>query len=133
MTVRLLGVGAAAPSLRLSAGAVASAWGRGGGRGQVAVCAPDEDVLTLAWEAGTAALHAAGVAADRIDALFWGTSRPPFAEGPSHAFLAAALGCAPTAARRAVRGLAARRHGSTRRGRRRGRGRVRSFQSRDRV
>ena len=76
------------PSLRLAAADVGAAWGRGG-RGQVAVCAPDEDTLTLAWLACDRALAAAGVGADDVDALFWGTSRPPFAEGPSFAFLAA--------------------------------------------
>jgi hydroxymethylglutaryl-CoA synthase len=92
MTVRILGVGAAAPAWRLAAVDVAAAWGRGGGRGQVAVCPPDEDTLTLAWDAATRALRAANVEPARVDALCWGTSRPPFAEGPSHAFLAAALG-----------------------------------------
>jgi hydroxymethylglutaryl-CoA synthase len=56
------------------------------------VCAPDEDTLTLAWDAANRALTAAGVEADAVDAIFWGTSRPPFAEGPSLPFLAAALG-----------------------------------------
>jgi len=74
---------------------IGAAWGRGG-RGQVAACAPDEDMLTLAWDAATAALNAAAVEADEVDALFWGTSRPPFAEGPSLAFLVAALGLAPS-------------------------------------
>jgi hydroxymethylglutaryl-CoA synthase len=92
--VTVSGVGAAAPSLRLSADDVAAAWGRRA-RGVTAVCAPDEDTLTLAWEAATRALAAAGVDADGVDALYWGTSRPPFAEGPSFAFLASALGCAP--------------------------------------
>ena len=67
------------------------------------MCPPDEDTLTLAWEAGTAALDAAGIDADHVDALFWGTRRPPFAEGPSHAFLAAALGCSSHVGRRAAR------------------------------
>jgi hydroxymethylglutaryl-CoA synthase len=91
MTVRVLGVGAAAPDLRLAATDVGAAWGRGG-RGQVALCAADEDTLTLAWQAASRAMAAAG--ADAVDAVFWGTSRPPFAEGPSFGFLAAALGCA---------------------------------------
>jgi hydroxymethylglutaryl-CoA synthase len=88
---RLLGVGAAAPALRLSARDVGAAWGRGG-RGQVALCAADEDMLTLAWDAATRALVAAGVEPSAVDAIFWGTSRPPFAEGPSLAFLSAAVG-----------------------------------------
>jgi hydroxymethylglutaryl-CoA synthase len=94
MTVRVLGVGAATPSLRLAASEVGAAWGRKG-RGQFAVCAPDEDTLTLAWQAATRALDAAGVEPADVDGLYWGTSRPPFAEGPSFAFLASALGCGP--------------------------------------
>lgn len=93
MPIRCLGVGAAAPRTRLASADVAAAWGRNPARGQVAVCPPDEDTLTLAWEAATAALAAAGIGADHVDAVFWGTSRPPFAEGPSLAFLTAALGC----------------------------------------
>jgi hydroxymethylglutaryl-CoA synthase len=95
MTVRLMGVGAGAPALRLDAADVGAAWGRGG-RGQAAVCAPDEDPLTLAWDAATRALAAAEIDAAHVDAVYWGTSRPPFAEGPSLAFLTAALGCAST-------------------------------------
>ena len=92
-TPRIRGVGAAAPALRVAGADIGAAWGRGG-RDQVAACAPDEDTLTLAWGAATAALGAAGVDAAEVDAIFWGTSRPPFAEGPSLAFLAAALGLA---------------------------------------
>ncbi|MHB8671008.1 MAG: Zn-ribbon domain-containing OB-fold protein, partial [Acidimicrobiales bacterium] len=71
--------------------------GGGGGRGQAGLCGPDQDGLTLAWTAGTRALAAAGRTADEVDALFWGTSRPPFAEGPSHAILATALGLTESA------------------------------------
>src|SRR5690349_22996780 len=98
MATRCLGVGAAAPALRCAAADIGAAWGRRGGRGQAAVCAPDEDSLTLAWDAATRALHAAGVAAADVDGLWWGTTRPPFAEGPSHSVLAAALGLLPQAA-----------------------------------
>jgi hydroxymethylglutaryl-CoA synthase len=87
----LRGVGAAAPALRVATADIGAAWGRSG-RGQIAACAPDEDTLTLAWDAASAALDAAGVGPDTVDAIFWGTSRPPFAEGPSLAFLVAALG-----------------------------------------
>lgn len=90
--VAILGVGAAAPSLRLAAKDVGAAWGSGGGRGTVAVCDSDEDTLTLAWQAANAALEAAGITADDVSGLWWGTARPPFAEGPSHAFLSATLG-----------------------------------------
>jgi hydroxymethylglutaryl-CoA synthase len=93
MMIRVLGVGAAAPQTRVAAADVAAAWDRRGGRGQVAVCPPDEDMLTLAWEAATRALRAAGLDASHVDAVFWGTSRPPFAEGPSLAVLATTIGC----------------------------------------
>ena len=84
-------VGAAAPSLRLAAGDVAAAWGSRGGKGLAAVCAPDEDVLTLSWLAVARALANAARSPEEIDGLWWGTSRPPFAEGPSLAMLGSAL------------------------------------------
>ncbi|MBV8951882.1 MAG: ACP synthase, partial [Actinobacteria bacterium] len=80
--VRIISVGAAAAGLRLSAADAGAAWGRPGGRGQAAVCAPDEDVVTLAAEAAGRALQAAGLDPDVVDGLWWGTSRPPFGEGP---------------------------------------------------
>ncbi len=90
--VGVVGVGVAAPALRLAPGEVAKVWGTGGGRGSLAVCGADEDTLTLAWEAAERAMGAAGAAGDAVSGLWWGTTRPPFAEGPSHAFLASALG-----------------------------------------
>jgi hydroxymethylglutaryl-CoA synthase len=89
--VQVLAVGAAAPAWRLPAADVGAAWGRGG-KGQAAVCAPDEDTLTLAAEAASRALAVSGLQHDIVDGLWWGTSRPPFAEGPSHAVLARAIG-----------------------------------------
>lgn len=90
--VQVLAVGAAAPAWRLPAAEVNAAWGRAGGKGQAAVCAPDEDPLTLAAEAANNALAVSGLQTDIVDGLWWGTSRPPFAEGPSHAVLARAIG-----------------------------------------
>lgn len=87
--VRSVGVGV--PSLRLDVAEAAAAWGERA-RGQVAACAADEDVLTLSWTAGAAALTAAGAGGSDVDGLWWGTTRPPYAEGPSHATLAASLG-----------------------------------------
>lgn len=90
--VQIIAVGGAVPAWRLPASEVAAAWGRKGGRGQAATCPPDEDVLTLAADAALRALAASGLQTDIVDGLWWGTSRPPFAEGPSHSFLAAAIG-----------------------------------------
>lgn len=92
MTVKILAVGAGAPGLRLATADVNAGWNRKGGRGHSAVCAPDEDTLTLGWTAADAALRSAGIGPDAVDGLWWGTTRPPFAEGPSHAVLASALG-----------------------------------------
>jgi hydroxymethylglutaryl-CoA synthase len=89
--VQVLAVGAAAPAWRVAASDIGGAWGRGG-KGQAAVCAPDEDTLTLAAEAAGRALAASGLQTDIVDGLWWGTTRPPFAEGPSHAVLARAIG-----------------------------------------
>lgn len=97
MTARIIAAGCAAPSLRLAATDVAAAWGESGGRGTVAVCAFDEDALTLSWLAATRAMAGAGLDPAAVDGLWWGTTRPPFAEGPSHAVLAAALRLRPDA------------------------------------
>jgi 3-hydroxy-3-methylglutaryl CoA synthase/uncharacterized OB-fold protein len=93
----LHGVGAAVPAWRLPAADVGAAWGRRGGRGGVAICAPDEDPLTLAAAAALDALAAADLDPADVDGLWWGCTRPPFAEGPSHAVLAAALALSPRA------------------------------------
>ncbi len=97
-------MGVAAPVFRMPIAEARAAWGEGGGKGQVAVCGSDEDTLTLAWEAGDSALRqlaelgGSGRFADPqdagagVDGLWWGTSRPPFAEGPSYAFLSSTLG-----------------------------------------
>jgi len=84
-------VGAAAPALRVDVSDVQAGWGKRGGRGQIGVCGADEDATTLAWLAATRALDAGGMGPDAVDGLWWGCTRPPFAEGPSWTHLAAAL------------------------------------------
>ena len=91
LDVAIASVAVAAPALRLPLAEVNAAWGRKGGRGQVAVCRSDEDTLTLAATAGLRALEAAGAGPDDVGGLWWGTARAPFAEGPSWATLAATL------------------------------------------
>ena len=91
-SVYISGVGVAAPDGRLRAADVGATWGRTGGRSTAAVCGPDEDALTLAAAAILDALTAAGIDAATVDGLWWGCTRPPFAEGPSHAVLATAAG-----------------------------------------
>jgi hydroxymethylglutaryl-CoA synthase len=96
--VSIRSVGAAAPGLRLPAGEVGTAWGSKAGKGQAAICSADEDALTLSWLAVTRALRNAGLEPADVDGLWWGTSRPPFGEGPSWATLAAASRLRPTVA-----------------------------------
>ena len=48
--------------------------------------------LLYANDAALRALAASGLQTDIVDGLWWGTTRPPFSEGPSHAVLAAAIG-----------------------------------------
>ncbi|MEP6622987.1 MAG: OB-fold domain-containing protein [Acidimicrobiia bacterium] len=96
-SVSISAVGAAAPTLRVTASDIGAAWGRKGGRTVSAVCAPDEDTLTLAAAAAGRALVAGAVDPSTVDGLWWGCTRPPFAEGPSHAVLAAALALSPNA------------------------------------
>jgi hydroxymethylglutaryl-CoA synthase len=94
-SVAVLGVGVGVPAWRLSAADIAAAWGGRGGRGAVAVCGPDEDTLTLAWTACDALLAETALSPDDVDGLWWGTTRPPFAEGPSWSHLAATLRLGP--------------------------------------
>ena len=89
--ISIISVGVGIGDRRLPIAEVGAAWGRSG-RGQVAVCSPDEDTLTLAWSAADAAITALGADGTTIDGLWWGTTRPPFAEGPSWSYLAATLG-----------------------------------------
>jgi hydroxymethylglutaryl-CoA synthase len=90
--VGIKAVGATLGEGRLDLKELGRAWGRGGG-GLLALGAPDEDALTLAWQAATTALHHAG--AIEPEGLYWGTSTPPLAEGPSLATLEAALAMRP--------------------------------------
>ena len=91
-SINILAVGASGPDWRLDRAEINAGWGSSGGKGQVAVCAPDEDALTLGVQAALRALDASGLQIDIVDGLWWGTSRPPFAEGPSHAIMARAIG-----------------------------------------
>jgi hydroxymethylglutaryl-CoA synthase len=84
--------GVALPDLRLPASAYVEAWGSCGARGmkRKAVCAYDEDAVTLAIEASRRALRRLRGEV-RIDGLFFGVTTPPYDEKPSAATLATAL------------------------------------------
>jgi hydroxymethylglutaryl-CoA synthase len=82
VTPGIAGVGAYAPRSRLPGDAIADAWGqfKAGGIEEVAVPGPDEDVLTMGYEATRNALDAAGVAGEDIGSVGFATTNPPVEE-----------------------------------------------------
>lgn len=83
MNSGIAGVGAYAPRSRLPGDAIAEAWGqfKASGIEETAVPGPDEDVLTMGYEAGRNALDAAGVAGEDIGSVGFATTNPPVEEG----------------------------------------------------
>ncbi len=95
MTARVIGItgiGVHVPRYRLSADTLSAVWGTGGS-GTRAVANHDEDVLTMAVEAGLAALPEGGGAG--LDLVCLASTTPPYAEKSSAAILAAVLDCGP--------------------------------------
>ncbi|MFC7233478.1 zinc ribbon domain-containing protein [Saliphagus sp. GCM10025308] len=90
----IAGVGAYAPDYRLTAEAVTEAWGQfhAAGISETAVPAGDEDGLTMAYEAATRALEAAGTDLETVTHLFLGTTTPPYEEEALGPRLASFLG-----------------------------------------
>ncbi len=129
MTVRLLGVGAASPALRLAAADVGAAWGRarpGPGRS----VRPRRGHAHARVGRRDRALAAAGIEPERVDALLLGhepaaVRRRPEPRVPRRGARLLVLG-----RRRAVRGLRARRHGGARGRGRRDRSRIRAHRDR---
>jgi hydroxymethylglutaryl-CoA synthase len=81
-SVALLGVGAYAPADRIAADAFADAVDnfQAGGIQEKAVPGPDEDVVTMAYEAGRRALAAAEVDGANVGRLTLATTNPPLEE-----------------------------------------------------
>jgi len=99
---RLAGIGAYAPRLRIEAGEFEAAWGRfeAAGVEETAVPEADEDALTMAAEAATRALAAAGRAGEAVEQLAFATTTPPMAEEELTARLSSILGVPATATTR---------------------------------
>jgi hydroxymethylglutaryl-CoA synthase len=107
MTERAIaGIGAYAPRYRLSSAAVTEAWGQfhGAGISTTAVPAADEDTLTMAAEAASRALGAAGADPDDITGLTIGTTTPPTEEEAMAPRLASVLGLPESVRTRQVTG-----------------------------
>lgn len=78
----IAGVGAYAPSSRVPAEAIAETWGQSKAAGieSTAVPAPDEDAITMGYEAARRALDVAEVAPEDVGHLAVATTNPPLAE-----------------------------------------------------
>lgn len=81
--------GAYLPIWRLSRSVIAAAWGTPAATGTRSVCADDEDSLTMGVEAALACIGTRS--ADEIDAVFFASTTPPYAEKHSSATIAAVL------------------------------------------
>jgi hydroxymethylglutaryl-CoA synthase len=92
-SVGIAGIGVHVPRYRLSGATLAAVWG-GSGSGTRAVANHDEDSLTMAAEAGLAALgdnHGSS-----LDLVCFASTTSPYAEKSAAALLAAVLDCGPT-------------------------------------
>lgn len=94
LTATICGIGAYIPRYRLSAETVTDAWGQfhGAGISETSVPAADEDTLTMAVEAATAALSASETDPEAIDGVYLGTTTPPTEEEAIGPRLASMLG-----------------------------------------
>ncbi|MBI2849071.1 MAG: hydroxymethylglutaryl-CoA synthase [Chloroflexi bacterium] len=91
MAVGIMGYGVYVPRYRIKKEEIGKAW-EGGGRGELALANPDEDVVTMGVEASFNAKAHGGVQ-DDIDMIYLGTNSPPYAEHSSTGGIAEALGC----------------------------------------
>ncbi len=106
MTVGIAGIGAYAPAARLLTDTIHEAWGtvEAPGVSAKAVPAADEDTLTMAAEAGSRALAAAGRDAGAVGGVVLGTTTPPVEEEALAPRLASFLGLDPAVASRQLTG-----------------------------
>jgi hydroxymethylglutaryl-CoA synthase len=97
--VGIAGYGAYVPRFRVQTAAISAAWRpRGAAAAAVAeksVPGPDEDVVTMAIEAGRTAVERAAVDPASIGAVWVGTESKPYAVKPSATIVAEALGITP--------------------------------------
>lgn len=82
MSPGIAAVGAYAPQTRLPGDAIADVWGqfKAGGIEETAVPGPDEDVLTMGFEAARNALDAAELSGADVGAVAFATTNPPVEE-----------------------------------------------------
>ncbi len=90
--IGLVSYGTAIPRGRIALAEINRAWGRAGGRGEKAVPAFDEDVVTLCVQAARRALAHAGIAAKRLGAIYACSLSTGYSEHTLAGSVALALG-----------------------------------------
>jgi hydroxymethylglutaryl-CoA synthase len=100
--VGIVGYGAYIPTYRIKTAEIAAVWGEdpnrienGLGIKEKAVGGVDEDAATIAVEAGRNALARAGIAPNKLGALYVGSESHPYAVKPTATIVAEALGATP--------------------------------------
>ena len=96
--VGLIGYGVYIPRYRIAAREIARVWTDGQGGVPVeskSVTGPDEDTITLAIEAARNAIARAGLAPERLGAVWVGSESHPYSVKPSGTIVAEALGATP--------------------------------------
>ncbi len=97
----IIGWGTYIPMYRIRTSEIARVWGieesslKGLGVLEKAVGGPDEDTITIGWEAARNAVVRAGIDPREIEAVFVGTESKPYAVKPSSTVIAEALGITP--------------------------------------
>lgn len=102
MSIGIVGYGGYVPRYRINAENIGAVWGvdgvaRGKGLGiqRKSVPSPDEDVITIAVEAGRRAMKGSGVRGRDIGAVYVGSESHPYAVKPTATIVAEAIGAAP--------------------------------------
>ncbi|MBI5544007.1 MAG: hydroxymethylglutaryl-CoA synthase [Deltaproteobacteria bacterium] len=97
--VGIAGYGAYVPRYRIKTEDISSVWRSKGARApavaEKSVCGLDEDVVTMAIEAGRTALARSKVDPEAIGAVWVGTESKPYAVKPTATLVAEALGLTP--------------------------------------
>lgn len=97
--VGIAGYGAYVPRFRVQTAAIAATWrprsAAGAAVAEKSVPGPDEDVVTMAIEAGRTAVRRARIDPSSIGAVWVGTESKPYAVKPSATVVAEALGITP--------------------------------------
>jgi hydroxymethylglutaryl-CoA synthase len=88
----IVGYGAYIPRYRIKAEEINHAWGRSGGRGEKAVAAPDEDVLTMGVRAAQEALRRADLKSEELGVVYFASVSSGYAENTLAAQLGSLLG-----------------------------------------